>query len=140
MHPTPKRRDNRVVTTKAALNTRHAADHPRRSGQPRRPRPTPAITHTVGLDLPCASAQELPAPATSETITLDAAGQLRRNERPVSREAPAQHLGEAAAQSPQPELRALGARSVAYEAVLQVMAAAQRAGITRGGFVTEPGA
>ncbi|MEG1968790.1 MAG: hypothetical protein RR101_01550 [Burkholderiaceae bacterium] len=57
----------------------------------------------------------------------------------MSREAPAQHLGEAAAQSPPPELRALGARSVAYEAV-QVMAAAQRAGITRGGFVTEPGA
>ncbi len=40
---------------------------------------------------------------------------------------------------PQPELHIRGDRKAEYESVLQVMAAAQRAGVLKLGFVTEPG-
>jgi len=98
----------------------------------------PAITHTIGVELPRASAQAAPPPAKSVRLSVDAQGQIRWNEQPVSQAELASRLAAAAAQTPQPELEVLGARSVAYESVLQVMAAAQRAGMTRVGFVTEP--
>lgn len=44
----------------------------------------------------------------------------------------------AAAQNPQPELHLRADRTVAYQAVAEVMAAAARAGLTRIGFVTHP--
>jgi len=48
-------------------------------------------------------------------------------------------LKAAAAQVPQPELHISGDRKAEYEAVLKVMAAAQRAGVLKLGFVTDPG-
>lgn len=47
-------------------------------------------------------------------------------------------LASAADQKPQPEIHIRGDRTVEYEHVIRVMAAAQRAGIARLGFVTEP--
>lgn len=48
-------------------------------------------------------------------------------------------LQAAAAQMPQPELHIRGDRSVRYERVALAMAQAQRAGIRKIGFITEPG-
>lgn len=98
----------------------------------------PAITHTVSVELPRASAQTTPPPAKSVRISIDAKGQILWNDQSVNQAELTARLAGAAAQTPQPELQVLGARSVAYESVLQVMAAAQRAGMTRVGFVTEP--
>jgi biopolymer transport protein ExbD len=42
-------------------------------------------------------------------------------------------------QSPQPELHIRADRKVQYEHVAQAMAAAQRTGVHKLGFVTEPG-
>jgi biopolymer transport protein ExbD len=47
-------------------------------------------------------------------------------------------LQAAAARTPQPELHIRGDRAVRYERVAQAMAAAQRAGIRKIGFVTDP--
>ena len=61
------------------------------------------------------------------------------NETAVSRQRFGELLAEAARRQPQPELHLRGDRKVEYEAVIQAMAAAQRAGIQKLGFVTDPG-
>ena len=50
----------------------------------------------------------------------------------------ASRLRAAAAQDPQPELHIRGDKAVRYERVAQAMAAAQRAGVRKIGFITEP--
>ena len=50
----------------------------------------------------------------------------------------ARQLSEAAATTPQPELHIRGDRAVRYERVAQAMANAQRAGLRKIGFITEP--
>jgi biopolymer transport protein ExbD len=50
----------------------------------------------------------------------------------------ARRLAEAAAADPQPHLHLRGDRQVDYEHVVKVMAAAQRAGVKRLGFITQP--
>jgi biopolymer transport protein ExbD len=49
-----------------------------------------------------------------------------------------QRLQAVASQQPQPELHIRGDRAVRYERVAQALAAAQRAGVQKIGFVTEP--
>jgi biopolymer transport protein ExbD len=56
----------------------------------------------------------------------------------INAEALSQRLSGAAATQPQPEVYIRGDRHVDYENVIKVMAAAQRAGIQKLGFVTEP--
>ena len=48
-------------------------------------------------------------------------------------------IAQAAAQTPQPEIHLRGARTVPYEKVAQVMAAAQAGGLEKIGFVLDPG-
>ena len=47
-------------------------------------------------------------------------------------------LQQAAARNPQPELHIRGDKDVRYERVAQAMAAAQRSGVRKIGFITEP--
>ena len=49
-------------------------------------------------------------------------------------------LQAAAAQDPQPELHIRGDKAVRYERVALAMASAQRAGVRKIGFITEPAA
>ena len=48
-------------------------------------------------------------------------------------------IAQAAARQPQPEIHLRGARTVPYEKVAQVMAAAQAGGLEKIGFVLYPG-
>jgi biopolymer transport protein ExbD len=47
-------------------------------------------------------------------------------------------LSQAGTQEPQPELHIRGDKAVRYERVAQAMAAAQRSGVRKIGFITEP--
>jgi biopolymer transport protein ExbD len=98
----------------------------------------PVLTHTVKLDLPRASNQ--PDETKPETITLSVTGegQLHWNNEPISEQDLDSRLGEVAERKPQPEIHIRGDRTVDYEHVIKAMAAAQRAGILKLGFVTEP--
>ena len=69
---------------------------------------------------------------------MDAAGAYFWNADPVSETELASRLAAAAAQSPQPELHIRGDKAVRYEHVARAMAAAQRAGVHKIGFVTDP--
>jgi biopolymer transport protein ExbD len=98
----------------------------------------PVMKHAVNIDLPRASNQ--PQSAKPETIRLsvDAGGQYYWNEAPIDEAGLALQLQAAAAHAPQPELHIRGDKAVRYERVAGAMALAQKAGLKKIGFITEP--
>lgn len=98
----------------------------------------PMFTHALKLDLP--TAQSNPAPEKPETITLgiDAAGKLYWNDQQVSEQEMDTRLAAAATKKPQPDLQLRADKSTRYETIAEVMSAAQGAGLTKLGFVTDP--
>lgn len=98
----------------------------------------PLLARAVKLELPQADAPPAATAAQTIQLTLDAEGSLRWNAQPISSEALASRLAAAAGESPQPELHLGADKSVRYEHVAAVLAAAQKAGVVRIGFVTEP--
>jgi biopolymer transport protein ExbD len=99
----------------------------------------PVLTHSVRLDLPRAdNAPDLVRPE-SVTLSITADGTIHWNEEAISVAALESRLLASAGRQPQPEVFIRGDREVAYENVVRVMAAVQRAGILKLAFVTEPG-
>jgi biopolymer transport protein ExbD len=98
----------------------------------------PMFTHAVKLDLPKAAAAAAPQRPDSITLAIDAGGQVYWNDAPVGKTELAARMRQAAAGSPPPELQLRADKNTRYEAVAEVMAAAQSHGLTRLGFVTEP--
>ena len=98
----------------------------------------PVITHTVKIDLP--RADNIPNAVTPEMVIVSIASDTRIywNDDVVLNDELVQRLVMAAAQEPQPEIQLRGARDIAYEHVIKVMAAIQQSGIARLGFVTDP--
>ncbi|RKP48577.1 ExbD/TolR family protein [Pararobbsia silviterrae] len=98
----------------------------------------PLLTRAVRLDLPRATAA--PAPDTGHTIDLsiDAQGALYWDGARVDERALNGKLAAAAKQTPAPELHLRADRATRYETIARVMADAQRAGVSRIGFVTLP--
>jgi biopolymer transport protein ExbD len=99
----------------------------------------PVLTHSVKLDLPRAQTEVNRVEPQTVTISVDAQGAAHWDDVPVSETELQARLQVAAQQEPQPELHIRGDRKAEYESVLQVMAAAQRAGMLKLGFVTDPG-
>ena len=99
----------------------------------------PVLTHSVKVDLP--RADNTPNELKPETISLavNADGAIFWNETQVSFEDLEARLTAEASKQPQPEIQIRGDKAAAYEHVIQTMAAVQRAGILKLGFVTEPG-
>ncbi len=98
----------------------------------------PVIKHAVNIDLPQASNQKLLDKPENVRLSVDADGSYFWNDAKVEDNDFEQRLQAAAAQEPQPELHIRGDKAVRYERVAQAMAAAQRAGMRKIGFVTEP--
>jgi biopolymer transport protein ExbD len=98
----------------------------------------PVMKHSVEVDLPRASSQPQDAKPQTVRLSVDAQGQYWWNESPVSDADLPRMLKAEAAREPQPELHIRGDKNVRYERVAEAMAAAQRAGLHRIGFITEP--
>lgn len=97
----------------------------------------PVMKHAVNIELPRASNQPQDAKPQTIRLTVDAEGKYFWNDVPVD-EAKLDALLQAEAQKkPQAPLHIRGDRAVRYERVAQAMAAAQRAGMTQIGFITE---
>ena len=98
----------------------------------------PVMKHSVNVDLPRATNQ--PELIKPETVRLSVAadGKYFWNGAPVADEELFPLLQTEAAKKPQPDLHIRGDKEVRYERVAQAMAAAQRAGVRKIGFVTEP--
>ncbi|HEX7763665.1 MAG TPA: biopolymer transporter ExbD [Cellvibrio sp.] len=99
----------------------------------------PVLTHSVKVDLP--RADNTPNELKPETVNIavNADGAIFWNETQVSFDDLEARLAGEASKEPQPEIHIRGDKAVAYEHVIQTMAAVQRAGILKLGFVTEPG-
>lgn len=98
----------------------------------------PVLTHTVTLDLP--KAQNIPNTIAPETVTVSVMkdGTVLWDGEALSEAALAARFAQAAAQQPQPEIQLRGDSRAEYGHVARTMAAAQKAGITKLGFVTKP--
>lgn len=98
----------------------------------------PVMQHAVAVDLPQASNQRLDAKPETVRLAVDAQGNYFWNDDPVDDAQLTGNLVAMASKSPQPELHIRGDKLVRYERIAQAMASAQRSGIKKIGFVTEP--
>jgi biopolymer transport protein ExbD len=98
----------------------------------------PVITNAVKLDLPSATSIPNDTQSAHITVSITATGGLRWGEQPMEEAALQAKMEQAAAQQPQPEVQLYADRAVRYEVVANVLSTAQRAGLTKIDFVTQP--
>jgi biopolymer transport protein ExbD len=98
----------------------------------------PVMKHSVNIDLPRATSTPQETPPQTIRLSVDAEGRYFWNEQPVEEADLAARLQAEAARDPQPELHLRGDKDARYERVAQALAAAQRSGLRRIGFITEP--
>jgi biopolymer transport protein ExbD len=98
----------------------------------------PVMKHSVNIDLPRATSTPQDTKPETVRLSVDAQGQYFWNEQQVPEADLQQRLQEAAARNPQPELHLRGDKEARYDKVAQALAAAQRAGLRKIGFITEP--
>ncbi|WP_085316247.1 ExbD/TolR family protein [Derxia lacustris] len=98
----------------------------------------PMIRHDVTVDLPQASSTPAKEDPRAIELAVDAEGRVRWDNAVIDAAALDAKLADAALSQPQPEIRLGADKRVAYEHVAEVMAAVQRHGLTRLGFVMQP--
>jgi len=98
----------------------------------------PVIKHAVNIELPQASIEKVQDKPENISLSVDADGVYYWNDQRIEDADFAARLEAAAAQDPQPELHIRGDKAVRYERVAQAMATAQRSGVRKIGFITEP--
>jgi biopolymer transport protein ExbD len=98
----------------------------------------PVIKHAVNIELPQASVEKVLDKPENIRLSVDADGVYFWNDQRVDDADFANRLTAAAAQEPQPELHIRGDKAMRYERVAQAMATAQRSGVRKIGFITEP--
>jgi len=99
----------------------------------------PVVTHTVPVKLPAETNKPVQTKPIDINLAINKEGDMFWNEAPVAdTTALLEKLKAVAVQVPQPELHIRGDQNTRYEYVGKVILAAQRAGIAKVGFVTEP--
>jgi biopolymer transport protein TolR len=100
----------------------------------------PLLASAIRLDLPKTDAAK-PADAPKfVTIVVDQAGEVFLNDKPVALEQLGSRLKETATQNADTEVQLRADQAVPYGKVVEVMGVAQKAGLTRIGFVADAGA
>ena len=100
----------------------------------------PLMTHQVPVDLPRASSTPTPEKPLTLQVSIDADNRVFLAEIPVDRSSLEARFREAVAQDAKVEMHLRADRATRYETVAETMSAARRAGLTKIGFVTQPGA
>ena len=98
----------------------------------------PLMASSLRLDLPKAEGAKPQDAPKFVTVGMDARGGLFLDDKPVTPAQLAQALSEAAKRNPETEVQLRADQSVPYGKVVEVMGAAQKAGLSRIGFVAEP--
>ena len=99
----------------------------------------PLLSSAVKLDLPKSSAAGAGDAPRALTLVVDRTGQVFLADRPVGTAQLVQQLRQAARGNPETELRLRADQQVPYGRIVEVMGLAQQAGLSRIGFVTDPG-
>lgn len=98
----------------------------------------PMLTHSVPVQLPQASASPAPHTANSVSVSIAADGTLHWEGRVLSRSDLQVSLQRQAVQAAETELRLHADQAVPYGVVATVLADANRAGLNRIAFISEP--
>jgi biopolymer transport protein ExbD len=98
----------------------------------------PLLTHSIRIDLPVAGSTATPEKPDIITLSLNREGQLFWNDAPVSDSDLPLRLAEAGQKKPQPELHLRADRDTRYQRIAEIMTTAQKAGIQKLGFVSQP--
>jgi biopolymer transport protein ExbD len=100
----------------------------------------PVITHTVPVELPKVRNEATKTAPENINLSVNKDGQIFWGQSLVP-DVPAllERLKTAAVQKPQPEVHVRADQTTRYEYVGRVILTAQRAGIQKVGFITEPG-
>ncbi len=100
----------------------------------------PLMTHSVKVDLPRATSTPTPEKPMTLQVSINANNELFIGSDPVDRSSLESRFREAVSQDANVEMHLKADRSTRYESVAEAMSAARRAGLSRIGFVTQPGA
>jgi len=98
----------------------------------------PLLVSAVKVDLPKAEAAPAADAPKFVALTLDKAGQVFVADQVMGAEALADTLKAAALKNPDTEVQLRADAAVPYGRVVEVMGVAQKAGLSRVGFVTDP--
>ena len=98
----------------------------------------PLLASSLRLDLPSTEAAKPGDPAASIGVGIDAKGNLFVNDQPVTSVQLAERLMAAGKANPETEIQLRADQAVPYGRVVEVMGAAQQAGLNRIGFVADP--
>jgi biopolymer transport protein TolR len=98
----------------------------------------PLLASSIRLDLPRAEGAKPNEAPLFVTVVLDKSGGTFLDEQATSPTQLAERLAQAARRNPDTEVQLRADQSVPYGRVVEVMGAAQKAGLNRIGFVAEP--
>lgn len=98
----------------------------------------PLLTSAIRLDLPQAEGLQSGQAPQAVTVALDARGQLFFNDKPVDAATLAQQFEATARRHPETEVQLRVDEAVPYGQVVVLMGSAQKAGLSRIGFVAQP--
>ena len=98
----------------------------------------PLLASSIRLDLPKSEAAKPNETPRFVTLVIDKSGQAFFNDSPVTQQELADRLQKTAALAPDTEVQLRADEAVPYGKVVEVMGAAQKAGLNRIGFVAEP--
>jgi biopolymer transport protein TolR len=99
----------------------------------------PLLASSIRLDLPHTEAAKPNDAPKFVTVVLDKSGQVFLDDKPATLEQLAERLAQAAKANTDTEIQLRADQGVPYGRVVEVMGAAQKAGLNRIGFVADPG-
>ena len=99
----------------------------------------PLMTHSVKVELPRAASTPTPDKPLTLQVSIDADNRVFVGSEAVDRDNLENRFREAVARDVNVEMHLKADRSTRYEVVAEAMSAARRAGLSRIGFVTQPG-
>jgi biopolymer transport protein ExbD len=98
----------------------------------------PVLNHAIKVELPQASTQPLEEQPVQARLTINAQGAYFWNDQAVTDAQLDERLRAASREQPPPALNIRADQAVRYERVAHVLAQAQRLGLSKIGFVTDP--
>jgi biopolymer transport protein TolR len=97
----------------------------------------PLMASSIKLDLPKTDAAKASEAPRFVTLVVDKTGQIFLDDKPIALDALKTSLSQTAVQNPDTEVQLRADVAVPYGKVVEVMGAAQKAGLNRIGFVAE---
>ena len=98
----------------------------------------PLLASSIRLDLPKTDAATPNDAPSFVLLVVDSSGQTFLDDKPVTQDELSRRLGLLAARNPDAEVQLRADKAVPYGRVVEVLGAAQKAGLSRIGFIADP--